>query len=330
MDLMRYFLALAVFVAHFGELNGFHFPFIISSFDAVGGFFALSGFLVYHGFERNRRLTHFIARRAERILPPYLFVVIGAALGLSLISSLPASEYFTDPGFWKYLTANIFFLNWLHPDLPGVFDSTNFAFSAVNGSLWTMKIEWCLYLSVPLVAWTALKLRNRSKPLFLFIIVSSILYRFLFTRLAETNPNPIFIILARQVFGQLSYFYIGALIYSCREWFCRHLAVLALIFIPLFIACRFIPYGDILLNPFSVSVLVLDFSLVKRSLRWLQHRNNVSYEIYLFHFPVIQTAIALNIPELGLPAAFAFSLASSVLLAIIAHYSWLAIRRKWR
>ncbi len=78
----------------------------------------------------------------------YVDVVSVAALTLLSFSSLSASQYF-GLGFWKYLGANLLFLNFLAPGLPGVFTShLNYA---EDGALWTLKIEVVFYLCVPII-----------------------------------------------------------------------------------------------------------------------------------------------------------------------------------
>ncbi len=120
MDAIRYVLAFAVVVEHFNYLCGADIPFPIPASTGVGGFFALSGFLIYRNFEKRPGLRHYIAARARRILPPYLFIVLLCAFLLAAVSSLPAARYFTDPQWWRYLVSNALFLNFLEPSLPGV------------------------------------------------------------------------------------------------------------------------------------------------------------------------------------------------------------------
>jgi peptidoglycan/LPS O-acetylase OafA/YrhL len=158
MGVVRYYLALSVVMAHFSTLTGVEVWWPTSSYDAVGGFFALSGFLVYGSYLRAPSLKTFIANRARRILPAYSFIILLCAFGLVGLSTLPAAEYFTSWHWWRYLLSNLTFLNFLCPDLPGVFSGNEM--TAVNGSLWTLKVEWMLYLTVPLVAWLIAKLRR--------------------------------------------------------------------------------------------------------------------------------------------------------------------------
>ena len=100
-------------------------------------FFAVSGFLVMGSAVRTGSLSTFLSFRALRILPALSTeVAIGAILIGGIWTTLPAREYFLDPGFWRYfrnIVGNIIFY------LPGVFKSN--PTEIVNGSLWTIPPE---------------------------------------------------------------------------------------------------------------------------------------------------------------------------------------------
>lgn len=148
MDLVRYYLAISVIVAHFNLIFSKSLFWPTDSGTAVGVFFGLSGFLVYASYQRSRNYSSYIFNRAKRILPSYYIVVLSCALLLCFMSDLGIKEYFLSSSFWKYVISNLAFLNFIQPELPGVF--TDNAIPAVNGSLWTLKVEWMLYLTIPL------------------------------------------------------------------------------------------------------------------------------------------------------------------------------------
>lgn len=321
MDIMRYILSIAVIIAHVDYLTSYNIYFPLSSFEAVGGFFAISGFLMYPNYIRHGNALRYTRQRARRILPPYAFIVIACALGFSLISDLPASSYFQSGGVTAYLGANISFLNWLHPDLPGVFQGESYVTQAVNGSLWTMKVEWCLYFSVPCFIWLSSKIKRiPTHWIALIIIVLSIIYRQVFTLLYYSTGNEIYNILRRQIFGQMAFFYVGMLIYFVKDIFTAHLwhiliaGVVCKIFLP-YIS----PSLQIIIEPFAISAIVLALSLIPYDIKCLRHRNNVSYEMYLFHFPIIQLGIWLGLSSEGKTAMITYVFLATTLLAYIVH-----------
>ena len=161
MGLVRYYLAFAVFVAHFNAVYDAGIWFPTDGYNAVGGFFALSGFLVYPSYLKHRNLKDYMLRRVRRIFPPYMFIVLLCAFALVFVSTLPASEYFFNAQWLKYLASNLTFMNFLCPELPGVFQ--DLPVKAVNGSLWTMKVEILLYLSVPVAVALLTYIHRRAR-----------------------------------------------------------------------------------------------------------------------------------------------------------------------
>ncbi len=332
MDIMRYLLATVVVIAHINYLTGFNIPFPISSFEGVGGFFAISGFLMYPNYVRHNNLLKYTLQRAKRILPPYFLIVIVSALGLSAISSLGINKYYLSKGLFEYLCANLSFLNWIHPDLPGVFVGPEYITSAVNGSLWTMKVEWCLYFSVPIFVLLLNHLGQAKRSLLaLCIIIISIAYRFILSEIYYSTGNEIFNILRRQIFGQLSFFYAGMLIYFIKDYFVKHLYLFLILGIALRILMSISSTCSIIIEPFAISVIVLSLSLLPYDFKLLRHRNNISYEMYLFHFPIIQLAIYIGTTELGVWTTMAFVLGTTVILSLCANIAinrWILKRSK--
>lgn len=309
MGAVRYYLALSVLIAHFNILTGHEVPWPTSSYTAVGGFFALSGFLVFGSFMRHPSLKDYLSRRARRILPPYFLIVVICALAFCSISSEPVGNYFFSGKFFGYLAANLSFLNFLQPELPGVFEGAEYYNHAVNGSLWTMKVEWMLYLSVPIIFLIYSKLRINRLYLFAVTVALSIGYRITFLYLYSKTGNEIYELLGKQVFGQLSYFYVGVIIFFIFDQFMRYrwwilsFDILAIIF------SSHIPYYGIILSPIVTGTLVLLISMSGDIGYRISRHDNVSYDIYLFHYPIIQLCVYLGFKDspawITLPAIIA-------------------------
>lgn len=315
MGVVRYVLAFAVIVAHFNTLVGECVWFPITSYSAVGGFFVLSGFLIYGSFLKHGRTSRYVRQRALRILPAYWATVLIFAVGLVAVSTLPVWEYFTTPGFWKYLVANMCFLNFIEPTLPGVFP--DFAQRAVNLSLWTMKIEWMLYLSVPVVVWLIRKMHCRPVVMFMIIYVVSIVYRLLFIWLYDTTGNEIYQILGRQFVGQLMYFYTGVIIYYYYNVFMHHKWTVLVCGLLLMVVGGKIPFFSVVLHPLAFGSLVIWFSMVGRWGTFEGRRDNVSYNMYLVHGPVLQLVAYFGLSSLfGMWGSFFISLLAIILLSL--------------
>lgn len=325
MGMIRYILAFGVVISHFQVLSGYTFWFPLSSYSCVGGFFALSGFLIYGSYLKKGSAWKYLISRAIRIMPAYWMTVLFFAILLGAVSTLPMAQYFGSAGFWKYLVCNMLFANFAAPTLPGVF--TGLPMEAVNGSLWTMKVEWFLYLTPPVVALMIRKFKMRPTVMFVLIYVLACGYRIAFLHLYELTGKEIYNILSRQFMGQLSYFYAGVICYYWYDalmrwrWWLLGASVVALVFI------YDIPYGYIILHPLAVAVIVVLSSMMGKWGTWEGKRDNVSYNIYLIHFPVIQLVVSLG-QGMGPVAALTASIAGTLLLACLFNILEIKIRRR--
>jgi peptidoglycan/LPS O-acetylase OafA/YrhL len=111
-------------------------------------FFIISGYLITKSWLRAARLAHYLRNRLLRILPGLFAVVLFSVFTLGPVAStLSTAHHFDDDGTWRYL------LNMaLRPVyvLPGVFEVLPHPRS-VNGSLWTLPVEFFCYLIVPVI-----------------------------------------------------------------------------------------------------------------------------------------------------------------------------------
>jgi len=286
-DLLRLVFATTVCLVHVFELSRLSLLSwvvdYLSSAVAVKSFFIVSGFLIFMSYERSSSVSSYLSKRVRRIYPAYIVVILLSSLCLFFISNADLKEYFSD-GWLKYLGANLLFLNFLQPDLPMVFESNRY--SAINGALWTLKIEMMFYFSVPLIACL---FRKYSTFMVIFVIyLLSIVYaEVLSFKLAQT-ANPLYGMFAKQLPGQLSYFMAGALCFYFfdvyKKW-SRYLLVAAIIV--LMFDNRFDLY---LLEPLALGLVVV-------SAAFLFYLGNVgkygdfSYGLYITHFPIIQTFV---------------------------------------
>lgn len=283
MGLVRYVLAISVLIGHFNFIFSTDFYLPVSSYNAVGCFFALSGFLVTNSWLKHPKWRPFLKNRCIRLLPAYCATVILFAIILYFFSS--DVHYFTSLQFWKYIAANLSFMNFIEPDLPGVFTSNTM--TCVNGSLWTMKVEWMLYFTTPFAILALCSWKKRPIVIFVSIYLVSMIYRLTFIWLYISTNAEIYNILSRQFIGQLMYFYSGMLIYFYFDVFMRLKWWILPISLILVHSLHNLQIFNLTIEPFVISLLVIWFSMVGRWGTWLQH-HNISYIIYLVHFPILQ------------------------------------------
>ena len=288
---------------------------------AVRSFFVISGLLIYRSYARSSSIASYFEKRARRIYPAYFTVIVVVALALCTLSRLPLSRYF-GLGFWKYLGANLLFLNFLAPALPGVFRSNSL--TAVNGALWTLKIEVVFYLFVPLLHY--LCGRFGTKKVMAAFICLSCLWKYSFAWLAYTHgsssaysvdpPRSIYAQLDVQFPAQLVYFLAGVLLLLYFDRLKFHFFTIASFTTGLFLLDHFFTGG--VLDVFWISGLVFVFGFW-RYLGNFSKYGDFSYGVYIVHWPILQTMIALGLAGLN-PAIFL--LVSLSLVGLAAFLMW--------
>lgn len=276
-DFIRVLLAFIVFVGHLGALS---FSKQLSVLEkspveiAVFSFFVVSGFLIARSYDRSSSLKSYAKKRFNRIVPAYLLVVFLCALLLSLVSTLPFAEYFGNPQVYKYLFWNSLFLNFKAPWLPGVFGN-----QAVNGALWTMKVEMCFYIAVPLMFLLFGKNNKYRNTSLIVLYFLSLIYLNYFEMQGKMS-------MAKQLPGSLCYFIGGMLIYFHFEQFIKYKNILFTIaIITVWIDLVF---HIKLFSPIMISIIVLYIAYSFKFLNNFGKYGDFTYGIYIFHFPIIR------------------------------------------
>ena len=157
-DALRLVAASAVIFSHsflIAEGTEAHEPLIlltgrqsILGLTGVFVFFAISGFLVTQSFETSGSPLAYLAKRALRIFPGlFAMLVVSAFVIGPLVTTLPLAEYLTDAKVYGYVVGNTL-LNLTVHELPGVLFVDNPVGLEINGSLWTLRYEFMMYMMV--------------------------------------------------------------------------------------------------------------------------------------------------------------------------------------
>ncbi|MBR0650806.1 acyltransferase [Roseomonas terrae] len=251
-------------------------------------FFALSGYLIATSWLRDPDMWRFLTRRVLRILPALAVVVLVTALLLGpVVTDMPARDYFRSPDFFRY------FLNlvlYVRLGLPGVFDGTPHA-NVVNGSLWTLPVEFSLYLLLPSLIALAWVWRVRNTPL-PFLLVATAACAWLQLRFLHSGQRPPeLVILGTEfwaAFDLAPYFLIGACLAVAKAERLLHPLMAPAVLLAVLVLGRDATSQEALLL-FAVPVATLSIGLARmpvahRAGRW----GDLSYGLYLWSFPVQQ------------------------------------------
>jgi len=321
-DFLRFFFAVNILFAHLCELSQSKSLEFLSNFSnssiAVKGFFIISGFLVAKSYSNTPSLTNYFIKRAKRILPAYIFVVLFSTLFLSFFSSYDVLEYFKDPSVYQYFGWNIIFLNFMHPCLPGLFESN--LYCVINGSLWTLKVEEGFYIVLPLIFY----LINKFKKPFLILgslYVLSLLYWFVMDFYLN-KP-----LLAKQLPGYLVYFVIGIFLFLNFDFVLQNKKKLFVSAVFLLVFSIFSNFQIDLFYPAAFGLIVIIAAYGLPFLNNFGKYGDFTYGMYIYHFPIIQLFRQYNLFERFNP--FLMAILVILITFSFAVFSWFLIEKRF-
>lgn len=311
---MRFVAAIMVVFAHsFPLARGKHVLDPLSQFTndvisigkvCVSLFFLCSGYLICRSVMRADKFIPYIKARLKRLLPPLLVVVLCSVLIGAVLTSLPKDEYFFSGQTYKYFLNAI--LLPVH-NLPGVFE--NNAYNAtVNGSLWTMPVEFACYVA----CYIFFKLGLLQKKKFWYtipIVITVVIIK-----------NYIPDILSKMVVPCV-FFYIGMFFYVYREQINLNIKLTPIILAVLVISViMFKQCAEIILILLLPYILFTLWFAIPQLPSWLGKTGDISYGIYLWGFFVQQTLVFLWGGRMSQLLNFLLGSAISVLLGIITFF----------
>lgn len=294
--------------ARFVELGG----------AAVDTFFFTSGFLIAGSLFSRSNIFDFGWARFMRVFPGLVVMLLISVTTLGfLVGTLPASEFFSSPVTHDYFWRCATLINGIRYKLPGVFESNPFG-ATVNGSLWTLPVEWRLYEYMA-AAWVLFGLKpawrlngfRYGAPL-----VALILAVVAFSKIEIHNGRD-------NIEAPMAMFFVGGAFYLWRGHvrlsygrFAALCAALALSSLNrhVFLATYMLTLGPIVLH------LAYLFGGPVRAYNRL---GDYSYGVYIYAFPIQQSLVAL-IPGLTLAALNLYACALSVTFAVL---SWRLVEK---
>lgn len=321
-DFLRFFFAFDIFLAHLCELSQSKSLSFLSFFSnsaiAVKGFFIISGFLVAKSFATTPSLKEYFIKRAKRILPAYVFVILFCTIILVFFSSNHFLEYFSNKGIYQYVGWNLIFLNFMHPCLPGLFEDN--LLCAVNGALWTLKVEEGFYIILPFIFY-AIKRTKKSALILGSLYVFSLVYRY--TMDSYFNQP----LLAKQLPGYLSYFVTGIFLFLNFNFIMQNRKMFFLMSFLFLVISHFTYFQIDIFYPAGFGLLVIILAYNLSFFNNFGKYGDFTYGLYIYHFPIIQLFRQYDLFEEYNPILMATVV---VLITILfAIFSWFFIEKRF-
>ncbi len=308
-DYLRIILSVSVLVFHSIALSSgsdtfvWAGPFRFLPASILPMFFALSGFLVTGSLKRVQ-LHQFVMLRILRLIPALAVEVALSALLIGpIVTTIPLSAYYTDHLVWKYFL-NI--IGSIHYFLPGVF-ADNPAPGVMNGQLWTIPFELESYLSLTILSILTVV---RRRFWFAMAVIGTCLVATTFVNVNHTgqafdNNLPGRMLVLSFLAAVVVYLYRDKLPFSNMAGVVSMVISMAMLEYPqlCYLAPLPIAYATVwlgLMRPPSIPF------------------GDLSYGVYLFHFPVEQTLVHY------FPSIQTWWQLTAVALPITALFAWLS------
>lgn len=290
-DALRVIGALAVMLGHGYALTArpLEIPVILGyPLQTIGViiFFVISGYLITASWSRTKNPLTYAVARCLRIFPALILVVLVTALVLGpAVSGLSRHDYFANPWTTQYVVDNLKLRVMF--ELPGVWGDLPYP-RAVNGSLWTLFVEFLCYVAVPFLFIFPRYVRPVAGLLALGIVI----------HWARTpiEESPLFwAVRLRDAAGLWIFFAAGALLRLLSERFSRFrfrtdVAVAGIVL--LFLVTDLAPGYALPLAAVTMAYAVLTIGLARTPyLARTARFGDFSYGLYLWAFPVQQLVI---------------------------------------
>jgi peptidoglycan/LPS O-acetylase OafA/YrhL len=333
-DLIRFFAASQVVVMHslehLGIMHTREHPIgqILYFLPGVPIFFFVSGFLISASFERTTTTIEFFRNRLLRIYPGLWTCLFVALLSVYVVGYFETVQV-SVKSFVVWVFAQLSIGQFYSPDF-----MRGFGVGVLNGSLWTISVELQFYLAMPVVFMIFRQSRALFWGVFLAFIGINLFYTLtLAPRYSERIETKLFsVTFAPWIAPFLVGFLFNAYRDKLKPFYEGKALHWALAYVVLVVfGLWFQSFTDTIisgnritpLHYVPISFLVLAFAYSNRGAsERILGSNDISYGVYIFHMPIINMWLYL---ELG--ATYLGMVAVCVLTLVCAWLSWKLIER---
>lgn len=331
LNFLRLLLAAAVIVDHSFPVSGLTGPRHGPLSDvAVNGFFVLSGYLIA-GSRVRMSGPRYAWHRALRILPGFWVCLLVTGLIIAPLSTLHSHQPWDLRLGLGYFTHNVSLVS-MHDTIGTTLAHVNE--QAWNGSLWTLFHESLAYVAAGLLLWPRF-VRRHAVPILIAVALLAAVAVYLANGPAFLSTNRY-----RDSLRLGCFFAAGMAMWAMRDKVpsSRWLALgSAAVFVPFYLAAALDDTPQLhaaTLTPVAIiwTYVVTPFPLAYLLL-WLGGvlpvrlgmRNDISYGMYIYAFPMQQLLAVLGAQRLGLPAFIMLSILVTIPMAWL---SWHLVEKR--
>lgn len=290
----------------------------------VNAFFALSGVLVTQSWLRSSSARSFFMKRALRIFPGFwICLLLTSLVAMPLLAAHlnggSWAEQLSQGNYFGYLVRN-FLLRVRQAGMDGLF-ATNPAAFAVNGALWSLFPEALCYVVMAVTVALGARWGGRARALLLGFVGLYLLHVLSVAHVSDFLP-PVWRGKAwyvGRVCSQAVFFFGGALVCLNAGLLNRRLLWATTALLVGFSAAGCYSFAAPFLLPWVLAGLGTRFPAPG-----VERVGDFSYGVYLYHYPIQQTLVALHLNQLGPGGLF---IISGLAALVLATFSWFLVER---
>lgn len=291
-DFLRFLFALLVVVSHSYPLSGDNESSqwiykitngqIILAQIGLSGFFIISGYFIFQSLERSKDLLDYFKKRFLRLFPALAVVLILCLILVPFVyeGNVP---FLKNIAVYTYVPFNLSLFGF-QSIIKGVFDTN--AYHAINGSLWTIRYEFSLYIALALLFFIRIQKQLVTFMLLVVFTIFLLLYIFCLNRFGGSS---LFGLQGIHILNLGTFFISGSLLASLQFEKIKHKSIiLGISILILVLSLYFKCYESVKHLVFPIVVLLIGFTPLPFICTFGKF-GDMSYGIYIYSFPIQQT-----------------------------------------
>ncbi len=289
----------------------------------VAMFFVVSGFMITTSIKNSRNILQYLKKRIKKIFPPLIFcLIICACVICPIVSEIPKFTFLKTPSLYlSYIIDNTFLIKNTVYRIADVFSSVPYV-GAINGSIWTLKHQFFMYILMIPIYLIFIKKENKKENYkylcLLLLTITMITYTGYYDKIINWLVKTLGFIgifaESKQLIRLIYYFCIGVFmnLYSDKIEYSKESIIIAFLISILTFPTKIFTYISLIIIPY----LTLYIGSIKSNLKVKDY----SYQIFIWGFPIGQVIMHYLNGKINFPTYVFLSLSITFVISIISYY----------
>lgn len=279
---------------------------------AVNGFFVLSGLLICRSLDRSGLTLGYFAARLLRLYPALIVFALVASL---IVAPIVAQGTYWNAADLLYYPLNVMIFGDTAGSPPGFYPDNPYPLEYAS-PLWTLRYEFLCYMAAPLLILSGI----HRRPMIMLALTA--IAGLAVIILAPANPR---FEIHGMVMSSLRFgfsFLLGMTLWSWRQHYNPRAWNIAAT-TALFITCGLLQVGMDFSATLLITAITLWFGLLPRKGHSASGETDVSYGLYIWHYPVMQILVG----SFAFTSSYTLLGIGTAITLVIAWLSWTLIEK---